>query len=80
VGFSFNFDTTQMTFVGAGPGSNAPGAVVNVNVSQMGAGQVGLVMDAADSEKFRGGKPGSCGAAVSGFIRSQWPGFGHVWG
>jgi hypothetical protein len=44
IGFSVNFDATMLSFVSAAAGSNATGAVLNVNTSQAATGQIGLVL------------------------------------
>jgi hypothetical protein len=44
LGFSINFDPSLLTFVSANTGANATGAVLNVNISQAPAGQIGMVM------------------------------------
>jgi 6-phosphogluconolactonase (cycloisomerase 2 family) len=44
LGFSFNFDPTQLQFVSAVVGSGASGATLNLNMSQAANGRVGLAM------------------------------------
>jgi hypothetical protein len=44
LGFSLNFDPTQLRFVSAAVGNEASGAMLNVNTSRLSHGQLGLAL------------------------------------
>ncbi len=55
VGLSVAFDPSVLTFIGANPGSNAPGALLNLNTSQVSSGRLGLVMTLPIPTSFAAG-------------------------
>lgn len=52
VGFTANFDTTQLTFVRATIGTDAQGAALNVNTSQVALGRVGIGIALSSGQTF----------------------------
>lgn len=52
VGFTANFDATQLTFVRATIGTDAQGAALNVNTSQVGLGRVGIGIALSSGQTF----------------------------
>ncbi|MFN0086161.1 MAG: IPT/TIG domain-containing protein [Blastocatellia bacterium] len=55
VGFSINFDTTQMTFTGASLGANAAGSILNINTNQIAQGRVGIGLALPSGQIFPAG-------------------------
>src|SRR5204862_472625 len=55
VGFSISFDPALATLVSAGPGTNAGGAVINVNTSEAAMGRVGVVLSLPIGTVFAAG-------------------------
>ncbi|MGH9769945.1 MAG: IPT/TIG domain-containing protein [Blastocatellia bacterium] len=55
VGFSLNFDATQMTFVSAALGSGATGAIFNPNSSQAAQGRLGIGLALPSGQTFQAG-------------------------
>jgi hypothetical protein len=55
VGFSLNFDPTQMTFVSAALGADATGATFNVNSLQVAQGRLGIGLALSGSQTFQAG-------------------------
>ncbi|MDB6059238.1 MAG: cell wall/surface repeat protein [Verrucomicrobiales bacterium] len=55
IGFSLSYDPAQLSFVGAGLGSGAGGAVLNVNSSQAASGHVGIALAAGPGNSFAAG-------------------------
>lgn len=55
IGFSLNFDVTQMTFVSAALGADATGASLNVNSLQVAQGRLGIGLALSGSQAFQAG-------------------------
>ncbi len=55
LGFSANFDTSQLSFVRATLGPDAAGAALNVNVSQLDMGRVGIGLALSSGQSFPAG-------------------------
>lgn len=55
VGFTANFDTTQLTFVRATIGTDAQGAALNVNTGQVALGRVGIGIALSSGQTFAAG-------------------------
>ena len=55
VGFSANFDPSQLTYVRATIGTDAQGAALNVNVSQLGQGRIGVGIALSSGQAFPAG-------------------------
>jgi hypothetical protein len=55
VGFSLNFDASQFTFVRATLGSDATGAILNINNSQIAQGRVGIGIALPSGQTFQAG-------------------------
>lgn len=55
VGFTANFDATQLTFVRATVGTDAQGAALNVNTSQVGLGRIGIGIALSSGQTFAAG-------------------------
>lgn len=55
IGFSVNFDTTQLNFVGATLGVDAQGAALNVNVLQLNLGRIGIGIALPSGQTFANG-------------------------
>ena len=55
VGFSINFDPTQLTFTGASLGENATGAILNVNANQLAQGRIGIGLALPSGQVFPAG-------------------------
>jgi hypothetical protein len=55
VGFSLNFDATQMTFVSAALGSAATGGALNINSSQAASGRLGVGLALSSGQSFPAG-------------------------
>lgn len=52
LGFSANFDTTQLTFVRATIGTDAQGAALNVNTAQLALGRIGIGIALSSGQTF----------------------------
>ncbi|MFN0108882.1 MAG: beta strand repeat-containing protein [Blastocatellia bacterium] len=55
LGFSANFDTTQLAFVRATIGTDAQGAALNVNTAQLGIGRIGIGIALSSGQTFVAG-------------------------
>lgn len=55
ISFSLNFDVTQLNFVSASLGDDAPGAILNVNNSKMDEGRIGIALALPDIQTFTAG-------------------------
>jgi len=55
VGFSINFDTSQLNFVGATLGVDAQGAALNVNILQLNLGRIGIGIALPTGQSFANG-------------------------
>ncbi|MEK7832564.1 MAG: IPT/TIG domain-containing protein [Acidobacteriota bacterium] len=55
VGFTANFDTTQLTFVRATIGTDAQGGALNVNTAQIAQGRVGIGIALSSGQVFAAG-------------------------
>ncbi|MGH9802202.1 MAG: IPT/TIG domain-containing protein, partial [Blastocatellia bacterium] len=55
VGFTANFDTTQLTFVRATIGTDAQGAALNVNIAQIALGRIGIGIALSSGQTFAAG-------------------------
>src|SRR5262249_4188922 len=55
LGFSINFDATQLNFASATPGPGATGAVLNVNTSALNLGRVGIGLALSSGQVFQAG-------------------------
>lgn len=55
VGFSVNFDATQLTFTNATLGPDATGAILNVNTTQLNLGRVGIGLALPSGQTFQTG-------------------------
>ncbi|MGE0130853.1 MAG: pre-peptidase C-terminal domain-containing protein [Blastocatellales bacterium] len=55
VGYSLNFDTTQLTFVSAAPGRDATGASFNVNSTEAAQGRVFIGLVLSSGQTFQTG-------------------------
>ena len=55
VGFSLNFDTTQLNFARATLGADAAGAILNINPSQVALGRLGVGMALPSGQTFQTG-------------------------
>ncbi|MDX2034450.1 MAG: pre-peptidase C-terminal domain-containing protein [Blastocatellia bacterium] len=55
VGFSVNFDTTQMTFTGASLGTDAAGSILNINTNQIAQGRIGIGLALPSGQTFPAG-------------------------
>ncbi|MGE0882993.1 MAG: pre-peptidase C-terminal domain-containing protein [Blastocatellales bacterium] len=55
LGFSANFDTSQLTFVRATLGPDAQGAALNVNISQLDMGRIGIGLALSSGQSFPAG-------------------------
>lgn len=55
LGFSANFDPSQLTFVRATIGPDAQGAAINVNVSQLDMGRIGIGLALSSGQSFPAG-------------------------
>ncbi|MFN0109326.1 MAG: hypothetical protein ACKVZH_10780 [Blastocatellia bacterium] len=55
VGFTANFDTTQLAFVRATIGTDAQGAALNVNTAQIAQGRIGIGIALSSGQTFAAG-------------------------
>ncbi|MGH9838638.1 MAG: beta strand repeat-containing protein [Blastocatellia bacterium] len=55
VGFSLNFDVTQLNFTSAVIGPDAPGAILNVNANQLNLGRVGIGLAMPSGQTIQAG-------------------------
>lgn len=55
LGFSLVFDTSQMSYLRALPGTDASGGILNVNTSQLAQGRVGVGLALPTSQSFPSG-------------------------
>ncbi len=55
VGFSLNFDVTQLNFTSAVVGPDAPGAILNVNTNQLNLGRVGIGLALSSGQTLQAG-------------------------
>jgi len=55
LGFSLSFDPAMLSYTGAGLGSGASGATLNVNASQAGSGRLGFALALPTGSSFAAG-------------------------
>src|SRR5215510_3878598 len=55
IGFSLNFDDTQMTFVSVAVGPDATGATLNPNIAQVAQGRLGIGLSLPIGQAFQAG-------------------------
>ncbi len=55
IGFSVNFDTSQLTFVRATLGTDAQGAALNINTGQIAQGRIGIGMALSSGQTIAAG-------------------------
>ena len=58
VGFSLNFDTSQLRFVSAATFGGSTGAAMNINTAMVGIGKVGIALALPGGQKLATGKQG----------------------